>query len=148
MAPKVLSSSGPACPRTRYPERGLVATSICIVQPWEKLLVAYLPESELEEIFLEENLEARLVRYTPATFCSRRSLLADLEKVRARGFSLNTEEAAIGGMALAAPIFSHIKRVTASICVRGTASQFSPERISGYAKEVVSVATQISRELS
>jgi DNA-binding IclR family transcriptional regulator len=113
-----------------------------------KALVAYLPESELEEIYREESLEAGLVRYTPATVCSRRSLLADLEKVRARGFSLNTEEAAIGGMALAAPIFSHIKRVTASICVRGAASQFPPERISDYAKEVVSVATQISRELS
>lgn len=108
-----------------------------------KSLIAYLADSEVEEIFKQ----ASLTRYTESTVCSRKNLLADLEGVRARGFSLNAEEAAIGGRGLAAPIFNHIGRVVASICVRGSTSMFPAWRISNCAKEVMSVASQISRHL-
>jgi IclR family KDG regulon transcriptional repressor len=113
-----------------------------------KALVAYLTEREIEEVFRQTSIDASLIRYTPSTVCSRSGVLADLARVRTRGFSLNNEESAIGGIALAAPIFSHTRRVVASICVRGSTAFFPPERISSYAKEVVSVATQISRHLS
>jgi len=108
-----------------------------------KSLIAYLPEPEVEDIFQQ----ASLIRYTEATVCSRKHLMADLAGVRARGFSLNTEESAIGGRGLAAPIFNHIGRVVASICVRGSTDLFPAWQISSCAKEVVSVATEISRNL-
>jgi len=108
-----------------------------------KSLIAYLADSEVEEIFKQ----ASLTRYTESTVCSRKNLLADLAGVRARGFSLNAEEAAIGGRGLAAPIFNHIGRVVASICVRGSTSMFPAWRISSCAKEVMLVASQISRNL-
>jgi IclR family KDG regulon transcriptional repressor len=108
-----------------------------------KALVAYLAEPEMEDIFQQ----ASLIRYTPATVCSRKHLLADLAGVRARGFSLNTEESAIGARGLAAPIFNHIGRVVASICVRGSTALFPAWRIASCGKEVVSVATEISRSL-
>ncbi len=108
-----------------------------------KALIAYLAEPEVESIFQQ----ASLTRYTEATVCSRKHLLADLAQVRARGFSLNTEESAIGGRGLAAPIFNHIGRVVASICVRGSTTLFPAWRISSCGKEVMSVATEISRNL-
>jgi len=113
-----------------------------------KALVAYLTEPEMEEVFQQASVEASLVRYTPATVCSRRSLLADLARVRTRGYSLNTEESAIGGTALAAPIFSHLRQVVASICVRGSTLYFPRIEYPSVLKEVVSVATKISRDLS
>jgi IclR family KDG regulon transcriptional repressor len=108
-----------------------------------KALIAYLAKAELEEIFKQSTL----TRYTESTVGSRQHLLTDLAEVRARGFSLNTEESALGGRGLAAPIFNHIGRVVASICVRGSTTLFPAWRISSCGKEVVSVATEISRNL-
>lgn len=108
-----------------------------------KALIAYLAEPEVEAIFQQ----ASLIRYTEATVSSRKSLMADLAVVRQRGFSLNTEESAIGGRGLAAPIFNHIGRVVASICVRGSTDLFPAWRIASCGKEVTSVATEISRSL-
>src|ERR1017187_10775576 len=108
-----------------------------------KALIAYLPIRELKEIFLH----ASLVPYTPFTLCSRKDLSANLAEVRARGFSLNTEESAIGGRGLAAPILNHIDRVVASICVRGSTAVFTANRVASCGKEVISTATRISREL-
>jgi IclR family transcriptional regulator, KDG regulon repressor len=108
-----------------------------------KALVAYLAEPEVDEIFQQSSL----LRYTEATVTSRKNLLAGLAEVRAKGFALNTEEASIGGRGLAAPIFNHIGRVVASICVRGSTDLFPAWRIPSCSKEVMSVATQISRHL-
>ena len=108
-----------------------------------KALIAYLPIRELKEIFLH----ASLAPYTPFTLCSRKDLSANLAEVRARGFSLNTEESAIGGRGLAAPILNHIDRVVASICVRGSTAVFTANRVASCGKEVISTATRISREL-
>jgi len=108
-----------------------------------KALIAYMKEPELKELFQQ----ASLAPYTPFTLCSRRALWADLAEVRARGFSLNAEESAIGGRGLAAPIFNHIGRVVASICVRGSTALFPPGQVSSCAKEVISAATKISRNL-
>jgi DNA-binding IclR family transcriptional regulator len=108
-----------------------------------KALIAHAADAELKELFER----ASFAPYTRFTLCSRRDLMADLAEVRARGFSLNTEESAIGGRGLAAPIFNHVGRVVASICVRGSTGLFPPSRVSSCAKEVIQVATNISRDL-
>jgi DNA-binding IclR family transcriptional regulator len=108
-----------------------------------KALIAHLAEPEVEDIFHH----ASLIRYTESTVSSRKTLLAELAEVRARGFALNTEESAIGGRGLASPIFNHIGRVVASICVRGSIALFPTWRISSCGKEVMSAATEISRNL-
>lgn len=108
-----------------------------------KALIAYMAEPELKEWFRQ----ASLAPYTPFTLCSRRDLWADLAEVRSRGFSLNAEESAIGGRGLAAPIFNHLGQVVASICVRGSTALFPPSRVSSCGKEVVQVASKISRVL-
>ena len=109
-----------------------------------KALIAYLPEPEVKEIFQQ----ASLIRYTAATVSSRKNLMADLATVRARGFSLNAEESAIGGRGLAAPIFNQVGRVVASICVRGSTALFPAWRVSTCSKEVISVATEITMNIS
>jgi IclR family KDG regulon transcriptional repressor len=108
-----------------------------------KALIAHAAAAELKELFER----ASFAPYTPFTLCSRRDLMADLAGVRARGFSLNAEESAIGGRGLAAPIFNHVGRVVASICVRGSTALFPPSRVSSCAKEVIQAATNISRDL-
>jgi DNA-binding IclR family transcriptional regulator len=108
-----------------------------------KALVAYLPEAEIHRIFHKQNL----IQYTASTICNFHNLMADLAQVRVRGFSINNEELTLGGRSVAAPIFSHIGRAIASICVRGSTKSFSYSRILSCGKEVVSVANEISRDL-
>lgn len=108
-----------------------------------KVLIAHLPEREIERILQTQSL----AQYTPSTICRLGDLLTDLTAIRTRGFALNNEEYTPGGRGLAAPIFNHIGSVIASICVRGSTSQFPKWRIPKCGREVVSAASEISRDL-
>lgn len=108
-----------------------------------KAIIAYASDTELEKLFREKSL----TRYTPNTVGSLEALKVDLAEVRARGYAINNEELAIGGRAVAAPIFNHIGRVVASICVRGSVDILPESRIPIYGKEVVATADEISRDL-
>jgi len=108
-----------------------------------KALIAFASDTELNKIFREKNL----ARYTPKTASSLEILRVDLAGVVARRYAINNEELAIGGRAVAAPIFNHIGRIVASICVRGSTDIFPEHRIPIYGKEVMATANEISREL-
>ena len=58
-----------------------------------------------------------LTPHTPNTITSRMDFLADLEKVRKRGWSLNQEEYTQGIVSLGAPILSDDSEVAGAICV-------------------------------
>jgi DNA-binding IclR family transcriptional regulator len=108
-----------------------------------KALIAPLSDAEIDHLLGGRSF----LTYTPNTLPSLDALKSDLAEVRIRGFASNNEELAIGGRAVAAPIFNHLQKVVASICVRGSTAQFPEERISCWGKEVAQVAQEISRSL-
>jgi len=108
-----------------------------------KTLIAFASDVELNKLFPENNL----ARHTSKTADSLETLKADLAEVRTRGYAINNEELHIGGMGVAAPVFNHIGRVVASICIRGSTQTLPEYRIPMYGKAVIATAHEISREL-
>ena len=76
-----------------------------------RAILAFLPESEAESIL--ERSELRPV--TEHTIVDRRRLRTELQRTRARGYSFNDQEIAIGITGVAAPILSSNGRPVAAI---------------------------------
>jgi DNA-binding IclR family transcriptional regulator len=108
-----------------------------------KALVAFQSEKELSKIFREKDFP----RHTPKTVSSVEQLKADLAAIRSRGYAINNEELDLGARAVAAPVFDHMGRVVASICVRGSSEIFPEHRIPICGREVMATAAQTSRDL-
>lgn len=90
-----------------------------------KVILAHLPDDELEA-FLEENtLEA----YTENTITDRDRLDAELERVRDRGYAQNDEESMLGLRAVAAPIQYPDGRLLGVLSVSGPTHRMKGDRI-------------------
>ncbi|MCS6806830.1 MAG: IclR family transcriptional regulator, partial [Blastocatellia bacterium] len=68
-----------------------------------KALIAYLPEEQLHELIKHRGLP----RHNHKTITSPDKLIQDLQKVRARGYSLDDEEDELGVRCIGAPVFNH-----------------------------------------
>ncbi len=90
-----------------------------------KVLLADLPGPDLDKLLSEHEL----VPYTSKTITSREILLADLEKIRQRGYSLGDEELAVGLRAVSAPIRDSTQRAIAAVNVTGQLQHMGYDRI-------------------
>jgi IclR family transcriptional regulator, KDG regulon repressor len=79
-----------------------------------KLALAFGPPELLQGV-----LSRRLPKPTPKTIIDRRALLAELERVRKRGWAAVPDEGMIGFNALAVPIFDAQQNLTAMVGVIG-----------------------------
>lgn len=109
-----------------------------------KAMLAYLPPEELTHRLDETELMPR----TPKSLISREALLAELEKVRQKGYAINDEELEIGLRAVAAPIWGDRNQVVAAANITGSAGMISRERLlQELAPAVHSTTIQISQAL-
>jgi DNA-binding IclR family transcriptional regulator len=108
-----------------------------------KSIAAHLPSEEVEAIIKERGLR----RFTAKTITSRAGLLADLEKVRRKGYSVDDEENSVGARCVAAPVFDSSGRVAASIGVSATVTQIDRGSIAKIAEAVKQAAREVSRQL-
>lgn len=76
-----------------------------------RAILAFLPEQETEAILDKSDL----LPITEHTITDRRRLKAELQRIRARGYSINDQEMAIGLRGVAAPILSSTERPVAAI---------------------------------
>ena len=106
-----------------------------------KAILAYLPEDRLERI-LENML---FERKTDKTITTKSALLAELERIKSKGFAINDEELEKGLRAVAAPIFNYTGEAFAATNIAWTTAR-NPSRkaFSTYAEKIVSAANQIS----
>jgi DNA-binding IclR family transcriptional regulator len=106
-----------------------------------KVILAYLPESRLEQILSSINFIPR----TDKTIVTRSMLLRELEQIRANGFAINDEELEKGLRAVAAPIFNYMGEAFAAVNIAWTSARY-PERdvFDRYAQKVVTAAEKIS----
>ena len=105
-----------------------------------KALLAYLPETELDQI-----IKAGLLRHNENTIVSPKKLKEHLELVRKLGYAVDNEEATIGLRGIGAPILDGESQVIASISVAGTTTQITEDNLSSLAGNVKQAAAEISR---
>lgn len=74
-----------------------------------KAQLAFLPDDELKSIIAK----LKFAKITHKTITSPKQLLAELEKVRQRGFAINDEELSVGLRSIAAPILKEGRSVAA-----------------------------------
>lgn len=108
-----------------------------------KSVLAYLGQPEREDV-----LAAGLPKLTGRTISTVAALSQELETVRRRGYAVEREEAVLGEVGIAAPIFGRLGAVVGGIGVVGPVERLSGRpRESAVASAVGEAARSISRDL-
>lgn len=108
-----------------------------------KAKLAFLPEQEIDRIVARVGLP----RFTAHTLTDPERLMADLIRVRQRGYAIDDEEHEVGIRCIGAPIRDDMGAVIASCSVSGPSGRMTDERIAELAPEVMRTADAISRRL-
>ncbi|HXM93952.1 MAG TPA: IclR family transcriptional regulator [Candidatus Dormibacteraeota bacterium] len=108
-----------------------------------KVLLAYLPETELEKTLNE----LKLRRFTENTVGSIQELYAHLRRVRKDGYACDLEEHEPHIRCIAAPIWDHSGAVNASLSVTCPAVRLATARIRHLAPLIRDAGLRISKEL-
>lgn len=109
-----------------------------------KVLVAYLPKSEVEAILRERGLKKR----TPKTIVTAARFFTELEQVRAQGYAVDDEENSLGARCLGAPVFDALGKVEAAVGLSGTRAELDDMSLPRIAELVKESARKISRLLA
>jgi IclR family transcriptional regulator, KDG regulon repressor len=108
-----------------------------------KVLLAALPDAELDRVLRDAHLPAR----TPLSITEATGLRAELATVRTRGYAENVAESNADTASVGAPIHDESGRVVAAISVAGPLSRMNETARCRYATVTLDVAGRISREL-
>jgi len=108
-----------------------------------KILAAWLPEQELDEII------GRIVfeRITPNTIMTPAALKRELARIRVNGFAIDKEEHIEGIRCVASPVRDHSGKVCAALCIVGPKGRFSPRRLKELRGPLLDVAGKLSVQL-
>ena len=108
-----------------------------------KVLLAYLPESELTAFLQTIKLE----RFTKNTITDPDLLKREIQLIRERGYSVDNEESTPGIRCVAAPILDASQHVIASISISGPSVRITDEKIPELADMVIETSQEISKAL-
>ncbi|TCN28158.1 IclR family transcriptional regulator [Mesobacillus foraminis] len=108
-----------------------------------KAIMAFFPEEEIDQIITEKGLH----RFTEYTHTNRESLLANLDEIRSRGFSIDEQEHELGIRCVAAPVFNHHNKVVAGVSVAAPTYRLPTTMVEEYAAKLTACAGSISRGL-
>lgn len=108
-----------------------------------KVWLATLPEEEAVRLVRRQGF----LPQTPATIKTTESLVAELARVRARGYGTVVDEAEVGILAVAAAIWAPrtdgTRSVVGTVSVAGPAPRVTAGRLDEWANEVIRAATVI-----
>lgn len=129
----------------RFPSRHVVSVDLSVgsrlpaycTAPGRAIL-AYLPKHESDRILDNSNLEKR----TEFTTTAKTSLRTILERVRDQGFCLSNQEAFIGDISVAAPIFEHTGKVVAAVNIAVPWPRWTVENVE---QEIVPIVKDAAR---
>lgn len=88
-----------------------------------KVLMAYLPEEEIEAIIRDKGLP----KLCTNTITDPQELITELARVQERGYAESHEETDLGAWGVATPIYGRTGEVVAAIGVAGPTSRFTDE---------------------
>ncbi|MGH3030242.1 MAG: IclR family transcriptional regulator [Gaiellaceae bacterium] len=92
-------------------------------------------------------LPGELHQLAQKTITDRRKLRAELERVRAAGFAVATEELELGLHAVAAPIFDRFGACAAAVSVSGPVYRLPERRLPAVGERCAAAAADVSRRL-
>lgn len=107
-----------------------------------KVLLAFLPEEEIEAVIAEG-----LLPLTPRTVTDPQRLRRELAEIRRRGYAVSKDERVEGASAVSAPIYDSAGRVVAGLTISGPTYRFTPERVARFIELVKQGAARISASL-
>lgn len=108
-----------------------------------KAILATLPDDQCNGLFAQMGFEG----YTGNTLTNADTLGADLERIRARGWSHDREERFYGMSCIGAAIFDEMGEACAGISVSGPTARLAPDRAWDLGAQVLAAAREIT-ELS
>ncbi len=108
-----------------------------------KALLAFMPKDQLDRWLRDHELTA----FTKGTLIDRSALIADLEKIRARGYALDDEEKTEGMRCIAAPVFDGLGMPIAGLSVSGPSTRMNMVRIKEFSDPVRQAADQVTKAI-
>jgi len=109
-----------------------------------KVLLAGLPTDDVNNLLATHELNA----FTPKTLTTKKSLLAELQKIRNQGYAVDDEELALGLRAASVPVCDLSKRTVAAVNVTGTTLRITYKRLTDEViPALIKTASQISTSL-
>jgi DNA-binding IclR family transcriptional regulator len=108
-----------------------------------KVLMAYLPEDEIEGIIRDQGLPQLCAN----TVTSRDDLDAELTRIREQGFAQSVEETDVGAWGVATPVRDWDGAVVAAIGVAGPTSRFGEDLAERYVAHCEEASERISAAL-
>ncbi len=108
-----------------------------------KVLLAHLPERELEALVRRRPLE----KWGPNTITSLEALKEELRRTRERGYSVDNEEFSANIRCIGAPVRDYLGQVVAGIAISGPAHRLTLERLEELREPILGTARQISERL-
>jgi IclR family transcriptional regulator, KDG regulon repressor len=104
-----------------------------------RVLLAYAPDTVRKQV-----LGLRLPRFTPATRTDPDWLLADMQRIRARGWLLTAEEVEAGAVSIAAPVRDGSGLVIAVLFIGAPTLRMRPHRARSLLPAVLDAAARLS----
>lgn len=108
-----------------------------------KILAAWLPEKELDDIIDRIVFE----KFTAKTITATTVLKRELARVRTSGFAVDNEEHIEGIRCIAAPVRDPFGKVCAALCIVGPKNRFSLRRLRELQGPLLDVAEKMSVQL-
>lgn len=107
-----------------------------------KAILAYSNSTLVDEV-----LEAGLSPHTPHTITTRDALLADLKKVRQRGYALDAQENELGVCCIGTPIFDYSGQVVGAISISGPAERMTAARQREFGPAIRDTGLRLSKRM-
>jgi IclR family acetate operon transcriptional repressor len=108
-----------------------------------KAMLAFLPERDVARVLERHGLP----RVTERTLVTPKTLRADLEQVRARGYAVDDEEHAVGLRCVAAPILDEHGTPLAALSVSGPTARIPDHQVSLLGAMVTEAARAVTAEV-
>ncbi len=108
-----------------------------------KLFLSRWGEREIDR-YLERT---ERIQHTPRTLVSRKSIMAELERIRQQGYAVDNEEMEEGVRCVAGLILDHPRQAVGAVSISGASMRITTEKIEYFGKAVREHAMSISREL-
>ncbi len=108
-----------------------------------KAILAFLPEAKIREVIET----SALAPFTARTITDPSVLRSELEKVHLKGYAFSHGEWITDASGVAAPLFGSSREVIGALTISGPSQRFTKETIEKYAREVVSAAQEVSRQM-
>lgn len=105
-----------------------------------KSILAFLPKEELDDFITNVNFQ----KCTPNTIVTKKDLLEDLARARARGYAEDREEYLMGLACISTPVFDFTGKPVGSISISGNTEQIFGGGVERLAAELLATADEIS----